>query len=698
MVSPVTTKQEIAPLKQRNRSRTILSQIDIGSLSIFSILMIVFSLFMFLPILNVSVAAFNFSDLDLSNPLDFFRHFLYCFEDDFYRASILNALFAGLTTTLICSIIGLTVTIVFSRYRFPGKRVFQILTILPLVSPPFVGAFALSRLLDRNGIISNFLQDDTLPWYIPGLSDLLGDSIWGIIFMQSIHLWPLIFLNTSASYSKIDPAQEEQARNLGSWGVSLYRQIILPLITPGFVAGAVLVFMWSISDLGTPIVLNFFAYAPFVAYRDIVETRESYVEGAYALIIIILAISIMALLFASKVVGMRDYSPEKVSGMEQARMMQQASRRKTLLIYFVLITLFTISLLPHMGILLVAFITRIRFGEIIPTLWTLDGITQALESAEIMGMIWNSLIYSTLAMFFTIAIGIIVAYLIVRKKNLKGISIIMTFIGIYVGLILGTQLSNQVSSVPEKVTLMVIPALIMAIVFLLIGRTLNLRCLEIFATMPFAIPGIVLAIGYITFYDTPTALFGIWGFLPTDLDHIPILGFFTQPIREFLRSFPDSPFTFRFTSFWFVFVFSYSMRRMPYAVQSSTAMLRQIHESLEEVAYNLGARTTTTLRRITIPLMASGVLAGGILSFITSFTEVSTSIILTPIKHPFEPIPFLPHSDISKPITRGIYNQIRDGGFLIAGIMGLVQLLVATVGMAITQKLLGEKTGTAFGG
>ncbi|MFW9855834.1 MAG: ABC transporter permease [Candidatus Thorarchaeota archaeon] len=699
MVSAVTAKQEKITPGIRQKTRTFFSQYELGSLSIFTILMIIFSVFMFLPILNVSVAAFNFSDLDPANPLDFFRHFIYCFENDFYRLSLINALFAGLTTTIITSVIGLTVTVIFSRYKFRGKRFFQVLTILPLVSPPFVGAFALSRLLDRNGVVSNFFQDDTLPWFIPGLPDFLGKSIWGIIFMQSLHLWPLIFLNASASYSKIDPAQEEQARNLGSFGVSLYRQIILPLITPGFVAGAVLVFMWSISDLGTPIVLDFFEYAPFVAFRDLIETQEAYVEGAYALIIIILFISLIALIFASKVVGMRDYSPEKVSGMEQARMMKQASRGKVLLIYLVLTTLFVISLLPHIGIILVAFVERIKIGEYIPTLWTLDGITQILESTEIMGMIWNSLIYSALAMILTIVVGIIVSYLIVRKKNLKGISVIMAVIGGYIGLILGAQLSAKVTPGSEKLVLMLTPAIIVAIGFFFIGTTLNLRCLEIFATMPFAIPGIVLAIGYVAFFDTPTALNGIWGLIPADLDYIPILGLITNLLRQSLREgIPDSPFAFRFTSFWFVFVFSYAMRRMPYAVQSSTAMLRQVHVSLEEVAHNLGATTATTLRRVTIPLMASGVLAGGILSFITSFTEVSTSIVLTPIKHPFEPFPFLPRSSLSKPLTKGLYDRIQDGDFLISGVMGLVQLLVATIGMAITQRLLGERTGTAFGG
>ncbi|MHA2243352.1 MAG: ABC transporter permease [Candidatus Hodarchaeales archaeon] len=675
----------------REKSRIFFPNYDFRSLTIFAILMLIFSFFMFIPIMTVSIAAFNFSD-----PSNLFEHFLYCFDNFSFRQSIMNTLFVGLTTTLICSIIGLTVTIIFSRYQFTGKKFFQVLTILPLVAPPFVGAFAVGRLLHNNGMITNLVQI-----FIPQLSNLLGEPgspvmIWGIIFLQSIHLWPLIFFNTAASYSKIDPAQEEQARNLGSWSINLYRQIILPLITPGFVAGAVLVFIWSISDLGTPIVLNFFDYAPFLAFSEIRDERatEETLANAYALVIILLIVSLLALLFASKVVGMRDYAPEKVSGMEQTRLMQKASRPKTLLIVSILLILLITSLLPHIGIIFVAFVERIKFGEILPSLWTLDGVVTTLGKADISAMIVNSLIYSAFAMLITIIIGIIVGYLLVRKKNLKGISIIMTIIGVYVGLLLGAQLAANFSGAVEKNLLMFGMMIIVASIFFVIGKTLNLRCLEIFSTMPFAVPGVVLAVGYLTFFSSTTSL---WGILPSEIDYIPVLGFFTAAIRKSILSIPDNPLELRFTSFWFILVVSYAMRRMPYAVQSSTAVLRQIHESLEEVAHNLGATATNTLRRITIPLMASGVIAGGILSFITSFTEVSTSIMITPTNRPF--MPLFPFSPLSDPLTKGIYDEIKRGGDVAPpGVMGLVQLLVAAIGMAITQKLLGEKTGTAFGG
>ncbi|MHA1168052.1 MAG: ABC transporter permease, partial [Candidatus Hodarchaeales archaeon] len=507
------------------------------------------------------------------------------------------------------------------------------------------------------------------------------------------HLWPLVFFNTAASYSKIDPAQEEQARNLGSWSINLYRRILLPLITPGFMAGAVLVFIFSISDLGTPIVMNFSEYAPYLAFSDLREQRESYIQAAYAIVIILLIISVLALIFSSKVVGMKDYAVEKVSGMEQTRLMQKPSKRKAFLIYLLLVSILLVSLLPHIGVLIVAFVERIKLGEIIPTLWSLDGLITTYNDPELISMIFNSLFYAGMAMVITVVIGVIAAYLLVRKKNLRGISIIMMIIGCYVGLILGAQIAVSFGSVLEKNLIMFGSMFIMAILFFVIGRTMNLRCLEMFSTIPFAIPGIVLAFGYISFFGSVESL---WGILPPELDAIPIAGIITGAIRGFFLSMPNTPLQMRSTNFWMIFVVSYSMRRMPYAVQASTAVLRQVHHSLEEVAYNLGATTRRTLIRITIPLMASGIFAGGILTFVTSFTEVSTSIMITPQNQPFKP--FIPVTRLAAPLTKGIYDEVTRGNEMTGGILGLIQLLVAAIGMTLTQKLLGEKTGTAFGG
>jgi iron(III) transport system permease protein len=181
--------------------------------------------------------------------------------------------------------------------------------------------------------------------------------------------------------------------------------------------------------------------------------------------------------------------------------------------------------------------------------------------------------------------------------------------------------------------------------------------LDIASMAPFAIPGVVIAFGYLYFFRDP----------------LPLV---------------DT----RLTNFWFILVISYAMRRLPYVVRSTEAVLQQIHPALEEAASNLGASGTTKYTKITLPLMAPGILAGGTLAFITSFTEVSTSIVIQPQRG------LLPGLH-TRPITLGIYNEaLRGGNLSVAGALGVVQLIVATIGFIVTNKILGARTGVAFGG
>lgn len=674
---------------QTNKSG-FFSGYQVKSLIIFAAIMWVFSFFMFLPLLSVVVSAFDFNDI--GNPLSIFSNFIYIFENSYYRESILNALYVALSTTLLCSLIGLSVTIIFSRYEFFGKKPFRFLTIFPLISPPFIGAVAINSLLFRNGLITNFFK-----LFIPGFSDILSGGLLGIVLIQSIHLWPLVFFNTTASYGKIDPAQEEQAKNLGSKGLHLYRKIILPLITPGFIAGAVLVFIFSIGDIGTPIVLNpTQPIAPLIAFTEIRDrTRAINLQASLALVIVLLVISLLALVFSSKFVGMKDYTSEKVSGLDQSKMMVKATRGKTIVIWIMLLTLYSISLLPHVGIFILAFVERIKYGEVIPTLWSLHGVESSLPKSEVYESIIDTLLYSFLAMIFTIIIGIIIAFLIVRKKHLKGVSFIMFILGAYVGLFLGSQIAKEIGGTSNKLSIMFASTVIFSLIFYAVGKSLNVRVLEFFATMPFAVPGIVLAVGYIQFFVATDSL---WALLPPQLDLIPILGIFTSFLRSlFLAdSSLNNPLVARLTSYWFILVISYTMRRMPYAVLSSVAILRQIHESLEEQAFNLGSSANYTYRKITIPLMAGGLTAGGLLTFVTSFTEVSTSLLIVPSRPPLSPI--YPITTESVPLTRAIFDQMQRGNQNTAGVEGLVQLLIAAACMMLVQKILGDKTGSAFGG
>jgi len=522
-----------------------------------------------------------------------------------WRKGIANALFAGAMTVLGTSIIGIPVAWMLTRFRFYGKSVFRVLALLPLIIPPFVGAFAMNRLLARNGMVSNFIARELLPTLgveieNPAMFALISPSVWGIIFVQTVHLWPLIYLNVASSLSKIDPTLEQSARNLGASGIQHFFKITFPLALPGYAAGALLVFIWSISDLGTPLMLHYRLYAPAMAFLELTEP-EGLIGAAYATVVIITLISVLSLLAVSKIMGTKEYATVRVGAAAEA-VLKPAGVRLTIFFWLILGFLTIMSSIPHIGIIFVTFGERVPYGAWFPPGFTASSLDQVLTKEETRLFIFNSLVYSFLAMLVAVFLGSLIGYILVRKQ--------------------------------------------------IIGK----KFLDIASMTPFAIPGVVIAFGYLYFFRNPL------------------------PIVET-----------RLTNFWFILVLSYSMRRLPYVVRSTHAVLQQIHPALEEAASNLGASGMKKFAKITLPLMAPGILAGGTLAFISSFTEVSTSIVIQPQRA------LIPGKH-ARPITLGIYNEaLRGGDVSIAGALGLIQLIAATIGFIITNRILGARTGVAFG-
>jgi iron(III) transport system permease protein len=574
-----------------------LRAIDKFSFSLFIIAVILLSIFVLLPVFTVVLNAFEEPNGEIG-----LQNFSNLINTPSYQRGLVNSIITASLTLVTTSAIGITVAYIMTRYIFYGKKIFSLLTILPLMIPPFVGALALVGMLGRNGIITNFLQQSFL-WLGLNVSlenGLILPNIIGIVFVQTFHLWPLIYLNTSASLSKIDPTLEESARNLGSSGFSLFRRITLPLAMPGFAAGALLVFLWSIADLGTPIMLNFTEYSVFQAYNEL-TIQGGYREMASVISIVLTGISAVVLFLVNRYVGLKEYATVR-AGAAPKSIQKKIDKKINVAVVLFLSILVLLSIIPHIGTLLMSFTIRPSYGEWIPKGFTLDYMLTAFADSRSSLAIANSMVYSLLASFAGIFLGASIAYLLVRKKF------------------------------PGK------------------------SILDIISTIPFAIPGIVIGLGYIYMFSQP------------------IIG------------------NFRLTSIWYILVISYCMRRLPYTVRSSHAVLKQVHKSLEEAATNLGASRIKSFTSITLPLITPGLVAGAVLIFITSFTEVSTSLLLQPIVGPF--------GVYARPLTLQILLQAKGGpaAIRIASCLGFIQIIATTIGLYITNKLLGGRAGLAFGG
>ena len=411
----------------------------------------------------------------------------------------------------------------------------------------------------------------------------------GVIFVEAIHYFPFILMNLTVALRNIDGAMEEAAQNLGCTGWRLFWRVIFPLAAPGFVAGASLVFVKVFDDLGTPLVMGQTNLLAPQAYLRITQVGLEDPLG-YVISVIMIGFSIAAMALSARALKGRDYSTLQKGGgsIQRRRLTAGASVAAYAWIGFILL----LTLSPHIGVLLLSFAKVWSFSPL-PDAYTLEHY--ATVFADSSGMIHNTLLYCGLAAALDVLLGVTIAYLILR-----------------------TQLPAR-------------------------------QWLDWIATASLAVPGIVLAIGYLRLFKGMTI-----------------------PGTDVLL-----------TSTWVMIMLAYAVRRLPYALRSCVAALQQVHVSLEEAAESLGATKLRTIRRVVVPLMAGGILAGFVTSFITAAVELSATILLV-------------SADSMAPMSYGIYLYMQSvAGRGPGAALGVLAIVVVAIGTWLSHVVV-ERTGQRF--
>jgi len=553
--------------------------IDKGPFLIFLIVMAFLTAFLFYPILYVFINSFY-----INGSINFY-YFLLMFQDPLYRQIIINSLEIGLASTVLTSIVSIPLAFLMVRYDFPYKRLIQGLLLIPLVMPPFVGAIGMVQLFARYGAVNILLMDLKL---ISRPIDWFGGGFVGIILLETLHLYPFLYLNVAAALANVDPTLEEQAESFGSSGFRLFRTVTFPLILPGYFAGAIVVFIWAFTDLGTPLIFNFRNVVPVTIFSMVSDIFTN--PLGYAFTVMTLLFAIMSIVLTRRYVGRRVY--EMMSRGHFAPRISRVRRWRLAPIYAFLVLLILAALTPQISVVLVSFAEQWFFSPL-PQSWTTRFYQTVATYPLTVSSIQNSLFYSVVSTAVDILLGLVVAYLLARK------------------------------SFPGK------------------------DVLDSTVMLPLALPGIVLAFGYVA------------GFAGTPLDP------FINPTV--------------------LIILSYSIRRIPYSVRAVYAGLQQTSVSLEEASLSVGASPLRTLVKITLPLIIANVLAGGIMAFSAGMMEVSDSLVLA-IKEPFYPI------------TKTIYElnlRLGDGPY-VASALGIVGTIIVAICILVTNRLLGRSMGELF--
>jgi iron(III) transport system permease protein len=358
-------------------------------------------LFLVYPLLRIFYDAFTDEAGRLTT-----GNFVEFATDAYYVRSLWNSILLGLGTVVCTSVLGFAVAFLLVRFDFRGRDLFGYLTLIPIISPPLVGVLGVTFILGRAGTVNVLLHD----WF--GLARPVNFvyGVHGVLLVETLHLFPMITLNVVDALAKIDPALEEAAESVGARGWRKLRTITLPLTTPGYVAGALLVFIWTFSDFATPLVLGVHDLLAAQAYLNIVQfvDRRLFRMGI-VISALMVALAVVFLVAARRYVAIKDYSSLSYSRVARRRLGGLAQAAAIAFLALVMLA----SFIPYLGVAL-ASVGKGWSLTPFPLQYTLQYYERVI--VETPKYIVNSFLYSTLAVLGCVIIGVPIAWILARTR------------------------------------------------------------------------------------------------------------------------------------------------------------------------------------------------------------------------------------------------------------------------------------------
>lgn len=326
---------------------------------------------------------------------------------DYGARALLNSICLGAATVATTSLIGVPLGYFLFRYNFRGKFCVLFLNIMPLFVPSFITAVAFILLLGRSGTL-NLILMDVLGLFKAPVNFLYG--FHGVLLVETLHLYPIIMLSCMAALRRVEPALEEMAESLGASSLYRFLTITFPLIRPGYIAGAFMVFVYTLGDWITPVFLGSGAFLPAASYYNITQFIDErlYRMGLVAASLII-TITVGLLILATRYVGLREYSSVLVSAASMREEGLHGWRKNVFVAGAMAVGL--VATLPYISIVFGAFSKEWGLTPI-PTAWGLERFTSILWAVR--GSIINTVIFSVSATLITLVAGFLVAYLLAR--------------------------------------------------------------------------------------------------------------------------------------------------------------------------------------------------------------------------------------------------------------------------------------------
>ena len=529
----------------------------------------VFALFLIYPLFSLFVSAFQ----DASTGAWSMQNFVHFFERKYYYQSMINSFSVTTCVTILAVIIGTIVAYFMTLYKIKFKSAVEICIVISLLSPPFIGAYSWILIGGRNGYVTRFLAQ-----YGIDFPSIYGFA--GILLVLTLKLSPFIYLSVAGAMKNIDSALIEAAESLGCSGIRKVVTIIVPLITPTILAGALMVFMNAMADFGTPMLIGEgYNVMPVMIYSEFINEVGDQANFAAAMAALMVLITSTIFMLQKYVVNRKSFT---MSSLRPLPVGELHGLRKVIVHLFIY-TLVALSMIPQLVVIYTSFLKT--SGSIFVDGYSLDSYRTIFDSLGT--AISNTYLFSTTAMIAIVFLGMTIAYLTTRKKSWL------------------TEIIDTLSM------------------------------------FPYIIPGSVLGITLLlAFNDEPLLLSGTAA----------------------------------------IIIISLIIRRLPYTLRSSSAILYQLSPSMEEASISLGASPLKTFFKITAVMMLPGVMSGAIISWITAINELSSSIIL--------------FTGATKTMSVAIYTEVIRASYGTAAALSTILTVTTITAMVLFFKVSGRRDVT----
>lgn len=533
------------------------------------VIILLFAFFLLVPFFKLFSKSFQGENGSFS-----FQHFVSFFQYKYYYQTLLRSLIVSSVTTIIAIIIGVPLAYAFSRYKIIGSKIINVMIIMSLMSPPFIGAYSWIILFGRSGFVTKFLANFGI--VVPPIYGFLG-----IIMVFALKLYPYIFLYVSKALTSIDSSLEEASENLGANKFKRLLSITFPVIKPTIAAGAIMVFMSSLADFGTPMLIGEgYKVLPVLAYEEYMSETAGNEAMAATLSIIIVLCSLSVLLIQKYFTNKKSYIMSSL----RPPVKIELKPLKKILVSLVLFLVAFITFLPQIVVIVISFLNT--KGPVFTKGFGL--INYQTIFFRLGSNIKNTFVFSSIAMVVIVLISVLSAKLITKNKGKSS------------------------------------------------------AIMDLLVMFPYVIPGAVLGISLlITFNKQPLILAG-------------------TPL---------------------IMIIAYIIRKMPYTVRSSSAILQQIDGSIEEASISLGESPMKSFFKVTVRIMMPGIISGAILSWISTINELSSSIML--------------YTGKTATISVAIYTEVIRASFGTAAALASI-LTVTTILSFILFSIISKGKVSAF--